>query len=102
MSIVRINAITVPADRVEEFERRFAARAGEVSKAPGFETFELMRPTDGRDVYLVYTRWRSDDEFQAWVNSPAFQHGHKAHSGGGPGGTGGEASALGVVHDGGA
>ena len=70
MSVVRINAITVPAERVEEFERRFAARAGEVSKAPGFETFELMRPTDGRDVYLVYTRWRSEGEFQAWVNSP--------------------------------
>src|SRR5260370_26376865 len=86
MSVVRINAITVPAERVEEFERRFAARAGEVSKAPGFETFELMRPTDGRDVYLVYTRWRSEDEFQAWANSPAFQHGPKAHSGGGHGG----------------
>ena len=35
MSVVRINAITVPPDRAEEFERRFAARAGEVSKAPG-------------------------------------------------------------------
>jgi len=97
MSIVRINAITVPADRVEEFERRFAARAGEVSKAPGFETFELMRPTDGRDVYLVYTRWRSEDDFQAWVDSPAFQHGHKAQSSGGPVGTASELWSFGVI-----
>jgi heme oxygenase (mycobilin-producing) len=97
MSIVRINAITVPADRVEEFERRFAARAGEVSKARGFETFELMRPTDERDVYLVYTRWRSDDDFQAWVNSPAFQHGHKAHSSGGPVGTASELWSFDVI-----
>src|SRR5438270_11097128 len=97
MSVVRINAITVPAEGVEEFERRFAARAGEVSKAPGFETFELMRPTDGRDVYLVYTRWRSEDEFQAWVNSPAFQHGHKAHSRGGPVGTGSELWSFDVI-----
>ena len=97
MSVVRINAITVPAERVEEFERRFAARAGEVSKAPGFETFELMRPTDGRGVYLVYTRWRSEDEFQAWVNSPAFQHGHKAHSSGGPVGTGSELWSFDVI-----
>jgi heme oxygenase (mycobilin-producing) len=97
MSIVRINAITVPPDRVEEFERRFAARAGEVSKASGFETFELMRPTDGRDVYLVYTRWQSEDAFQAWVNSPAFQHGHKAHSSGGPVGSASELWSFDVI-----
>ena len=97
MSVVRINAITVPADRVEEFERRFAARAGEVSKAPGFETFELMRPTDERDAYLVYTRWRSEDDFQAWVDSPAFQHGHKAQSSGGPVGTASELWSFDVI-----
>lgn len=84
MSVVRINAITVPPERAEELERRFAARAGEVSKAPGFEAFELLRPTDDRDVYLVYTRWRSQADFDAWVSSPAFQHGHRAHSSEGP------------------
>ena len=72
MSVVQINAITVPAERVEELEARFAARAGEVSSSPGFEAFELLRPTDDRDVYLVYTRWRSEEDFQAWVSSPAF------------------------------
>ncbi len=30
MSVVRINAITVPPERMEEFEKRFANRAGEV------------------------------------------------------------------------
>jgi heme-degrading monooxygenase HmoA len=84
MSVVRINAITVPKERAEELEARFAARAGEVSKSPGFEAFELMRPTDDRDVYLVYTRWSSQEDFDAWVNSAAFQHGHKAHSTQGP------------------
>ena len=57
MAVVRINAITVPAERAEEFEARFAARAGEVSSSPGFEAFELLRPSDDRGVYLVYTRW---------------------------------------------
>jgi heme-degrading monooxygenase HmoA len=84
MSVVRINAITVPAERAAELEARFAARAGEVSSSPGFEAFELLRPADDRDVYLVYTRWRSDEDFQAWVNSPAFQHGHRAHDTQGP------------------
>jgi heme oxygenase (mycobilin-producing) len=84
MSVVRINAITVPKERGEELERRFAARAGEVSKSPGFEAFELLRPTDERDTYLVYTRWASQADFDNWLNSTAFQHGHRAHSTEGP------------------
>ncbi len=84
MSVVRINAITVPSERAEVLEQRFAARAGEVAKSPGFEAFELLRPTDGRDTYLVYTRWRSEEDFDAWVSSPAFEHGHRAHHAQGP------------------
>ena len=84
MSVVRINASTVPKARAEELERRFAARAGQVSKSPGFEAFELLRPTDDRDVYLVYTRWRSQADFDAWVQGPAFQHGHRQHQSDGP------------------
>ena len=80
MSVVKINAITVPAERADELVARFAARAGEVSGMPGFEAFELLRPSDERDTFLVYTRWRSEDDFQAWMASPAFQHGHRQHS----------------------
>jgi Antibiotic biosynthesis monooxygenase len=58
MSIVVVNAVTVPAERAEEFEQRFAQRAGQVSQSPGFEAFELLRPADGTR-YLVYTRWRA-------------------------------------------
>ena len=84
MSVVRINAITVPAERADELVARFAARAGEVSKSPGFEAFELLRPSDDKDTFLVYTRWSSQADFDAWVNSPAFEHGHKGHSTQGP------------------
>jgi heme-degrading monooxygenase HmoA len=84
MAVVRINAITVPSERAAELEERFAARAGEVASSPGFEAFELLRPSDDKDVYLVYTRWRSQEDFDAWVGSPAFQHGHKAHATQGP------------------
>jgi len=90
MSVVRVNAITVPKERRDDLVARFANRAGEVSKMPGFEAFELLVPTDDRDVVLVYTRWRSQEDFDAWLNSQAFQHGHKAHSTQGPVGTGSE------------
>jgi heme-degrading monooxygenase HmoA len=84
VSVVKINAITVDPERADELVSRFAARAGEVGKMEGFEAFELLRPTDDSTRFLVYTRWRSEDDFLAWVNSPAFGHGHKAHSSDGP------------------
>ncbi|GAB3271997.1 antibiotic biosynthesis monooxygenase [Sinomonas notoginsengisoli] len=76
MSIVKINAITVPADSGDELARRFAARAGAVDGVPGFEGFELLQPTDGRNVWLVVTRWADEESFEAWKNSASFGQGH--------------------------
>lgn len=78
MTVVKINAITVPADSGDELARRFAARAGAVDDQPGFEGFELLKPSDGRTTWLVVTRWQDEDSFSAWLNSPAFQHGHRS------------------------
>jgi heme-degrading monooxygenase HmoA len=97
VSVVKINAITVPAERADVLVERFANRAGEVSKMPGFEAFELLRPTDDRDVFLVYTRWRSEEDFQNWLNGQAFQQGHAGHAKGGPVGTGSELWSFDVV-----
>lgn len=77
MTVVRINAITVPEGSGDELARRFAGRAGAVDSAEGFEGFELLRPTDGRDTWLVVTRWRDEEAFRAWTTSPAFAHGHR-------------------------
>jgi heme-degrading monooxygenase HmoA len=86
MTVVRINAITVPHEGGDELARRFAARAGAVEHAAGFEGFELLRPTDDRSTWLVVTRWRDADAFAAWVASPAFAHGHRGASTPGDGG----------------
>jgi heme oxygenase (mycobilin-producing) len=77
MTVVKINAITVPPDGGDELARRFAARAGAVDNQDGFEGFELLRPTDGRTTWLVVTRWRDEESFEAWRTSPAFGHGHR-------------------------
>ena len=78
MTVVKINAITVPADSGDELARRFAARAGAVDNQDGFEGFELLQPADERTTWLVVTRWRDEAAFQAWLNSPAFGHGHRS------------------------
>ncbi|HEX4217444.1 MAG TPA: antibiotic biosynthesis monooxygenase family protein [Acidimicrobiales bacterium] len=105
MTVIKINAITVPSESGDELARRFAHRAGAVDGADGFEGFELMRPTDDRETWLVVTRWRDDAAFEAWVASPAFGHGHRGSSEGsvnphggpsahGAGGDGGEAAPV--------
>ena len=80
MSIIKINAITVPGDSGDELAHRFAARAGAVDDQDGFEGFELFKPTDDRTTWLVVTRWRDEDAFNAWVTSPAFGHGHRSEA----------------------
>ena len=75
-TVVKINAITVPAEAGDELAHRFAARAGAVDGADGFEGFELLRPTDERTQWLVITRWRDEASFEAWTASAAFAHGH--------------------------
>jgi heme-degrading monooxygenase HmoA len=76
MSVVKINAISVPEGRGTDLEQRFAARAGQVEQMPGFEEFVLLRPTEGETRYFVYTRWESEEAFQNWVSSQAFGQGH--------------------------
>ena len=78
MTLIKINAIDVPAGSGDEVARRFAARAGAVDDQDGFEGFELLKPADDRTTWLVITRWRDEDSFQAWVRSPAFAHGHRS------------------------
>lgn len=77
MSVIKINAITVPADSGDELAHRFAGRAGNVDGQDGFEGFELLKPTDDRQQWLVVTRWRDEESFKAWVNSPDFAHAHQ-------------------------
>ncbi|WP_052668482.1 antibiotic biosynthesis monooxygenase family protein [Nitriliruptor alkaliphilus] len=101
MSVVRINVLEVPPARAEVLEQRFAARAGEVEKVDGFESFELLRPTDGTDRYLVVTRWRDHEAFEAWMSSQAFQKGH-AQAGGPPAGGPPAGEQPGGGHPGGA
>jgi len=81
MSYVAINVLTVPEGGGSTLEERFAARQGSVDSAPGFEHFELLRPLEGTDDYLVYTRWRSEADFTAWRSSQSFGQGHGQASG---------------------
>lgn len=97
MSVVKINAITVPPEATEEFERRFSARAGVVDTAPGFLGFQLLRPVAGESRYFVVTQWADEESFAGWRDGDA----RAAHSGehGKPVASGAELLEFEVVMD---
>ena len=81
MSVVKINAIT-PAEGAEaELEARFNRRVRQVEGMEGFEGFQLLRPVSGENRYFVYTQWRSEEDFERWVNSDEFKRGHAQSDG---------------------
>ncbi|MCB0991505.1 MAG: antibiotic biosynthesis monooxygenase [Acidimicrobiales bacterium] len=82
MAVVRINAIEVPEGMGERIEMMFSKRLGAVDKEPGFLGFELLRPTgENERRYFVVTHWESAQDFENWVNSENFQHGHRGTGG---------------------
>lgn len=77
MSIVKINALSLPPEAGPEVERRFAGRAGVVDGQPGFLGFKLLRPVAGEDRYFVFTEWADEESYVAWRDGEA----RKAHKG---------------------
>lgn len=71
-----MNRIPVKPEYAEQFEDRFRNRAGEVDKMAGFVRNQVLRPVKPDDPYIVLTVWQSQADFDAWVNSDAFQKGH--------------------------
>ena len=82
MSVVKINAITVPDGAAASVLRGALPRPGRAPwrHSDGFEWFELLRPLEGTDQYLVYTRWSSEEAYRAWQSGQDFD---RAHDGGG-------------------
>lgn len=66
MPFVNITALTFPAGAAAEIEQRFAMRKKAVDQAPGFVSFELLRPAFGETRYFVVTRWKSREAYEAW------------------------------------
>jgi heme oxygenase (mycobilin-producing) len=62
----------------DELAHQFAARAGVVHDADGFDGFALLKPTDDQKQWLVLTGWRDEESFQAWLGSESFADGHRS------------------------
>jgi len=76
MTVIKINAITVPADSGDALAHRFAANAEKMDGTAGFEGFELLKPADDRTTWLVVTRWADEASYDAWRSSESFGRSH--------------------------
>ena len=70
-----VNRISVEPGEAERVIEAFRHRSGKVDLEPGFRKFEVWRETDGREV-MVVTLWDRREDFEAWVNGPAFRAAH--------------------------
>jgi heme-degrading monooxygenase HmoA len=66
MSLVKISALTVVADAGVDLVRQAAAQLEAAGNQDGFEGFELLKPADERTTWLIVTRWRDEEAYQAW------------------------------------
>ncbi|GAB3060462.1 antibiotic biosynthesis monooxygenase family protein [Virgibacillus ainsalahensis] len=74
---VVMNNIPVTDDGRPAFEDGFKKRRNAVDQMPGFQAFRFLRPAKG-NTYVVFTQWRSVEDFENWKNSEQFK---KAHEG---------------------
>jgi heme-degrading monooxygenase HmoA len=70
------NRIFVHPNYHEMFEQRFAEREALVDTMDGFLLFQILRPVEDGDPYVVMTLWESLDAFENWKNSEQFRQQH--------------------------
>lgn len=77
MSVVKINALEIPPQAGDEIVRRFTARMESLADVPGFEGFELLRPTGETETrWFVYTRWADQSSYEGWRDGDGARNSH--------------------------
>ena len=77
MTVVKINALEIPPQAGDEIVKRFTARMDSLAGVPGFEGFELLRPTgDAESRWFVYTRWTDQASYEGWRDGDGARASH--------------------------
>lgn len=71
------NRVFVASDWAQEFEDRFAKRAGQIEKQSGFKHMQILKPASEDTPYVVYTEWEDEAAFRNWVGSEDFKIAHQ-------------------------
>ena len=77
MTYVVANRVFVKTEYADEFEQRFAKRAGQIEQQPGFLLMQVLQPRSEDTPYVVLTHWQDEQAFQNWVGSEDFRLAHQ-------------------------
>ena len=77
MPVVKINAISVPAQAHEELEKRFSNRAHTVDGTRASSGSSCCGRSRARTATSWSPQWEDEESFAAWRDGPAI----KAHAG---------------------
>ncbi len=77
MTYVVANRVFVKPEFADEFEQRFAKRAGQIDQQPGFVRMEVLKPRSDDTPYVVLTHWQDEQAFDNWVGSEDFKLAHQ-------------------------
>lgn len=72
---VVMNVVQVPISGADGFEQAFAKRQSALNEVDGFRGFELLKRDSGEE-FLVISRWRNEDAFNAWRSGDHFKRAH--------------------------
>ena len=79
MAVVSYFPISLPPEARPGFEQSWKSRVGAVDTFPGFISTELLA-LEGRDQYVVLSKFTDKESFMAWINSENFTRGHRGES----------------------
>jgi len=73
--LVVMNRMNVPVQHEEQIKKAFVHSTKSMNQVEGFIDFQLMHSKENNE-FLVYTKWQSEDDYQAWKTSEAFNQSH--------------------------
>ncbi|NMP21218.1 antibiotic biosynthesis monooxygenase family protein [Sulfobacillus harzensis] len=72
---VVMNVLSIPEDAKGHMAQMFAGSGENMKKIPGCLEFQFLDAV-GENKQVVYTKWESEADFEAWRNSDAFAQAH--------------------------
>jgi heme-degrading monooxygenase HmoA len=74
--IVVTSRIVVVSDNADEVARAYATRLRRAEAAPGCLGVEIWRHIERSGEFVVYSRWRALEDYEAYRRSDAFKAAH--------------------------
>ena len=73
-----MNRFRIARGREGDFEEMWRKRESRLEGVPGFREFHLLRGAEQPDatLFISHSVWDSQQAFEAWTNSEAFQKAH--------------------------